>query len=51
MPTIRAISDCFPPQLKKKLMPLRGLKDLQFTMNYFNPFTWCSAPFTWCSAR
>lgn len=37
MPTIRAISSCSHPQFKKKmLMPLRGLRDLQFTVNYFN---------------
>lgn len=33
---LEAISCCFPPQLKKMLMPLRGLRDLQFTVNYFN---------------
>lgn len=38
MPTIRGYSLWFhqPLKLKKMLMPLRGLRDLQFTVNYFN---------------
>lgn len=41
MPTIRGYRRLFqspapPHTLKKMLMPLRGLRDLQFTVNYFN---------------
>ena len=37
MPTIRGcIKLLSPPQFKKMSMPLRGLRDLQFTVNYFN---------------
>lgn len=39
-----------PPNFKKMLMPIRGLRDLQFTVNYFNqiidPLLLGAQPFT-----